>query len=45
MEGRVNKVDESTLIEDSLRKVKMRRKEARIYRGNGMEDEGMLWFE
>ena len=45
MEGRVNKVDRSALIKSLLRKVKIRRKEAYIYRGNDMEDEGALWFE
>ena len=45
MGGRVDKVDESALIEDLFQKLKMRRKEACIYRGNGMEDEGTLWFE
>ena len=45
MDGRVNKVDGSILIEDLLQKVKMRRKEACIYRGNGTEDEGTLWIE
>ena len=45
MEGKVNKVDRSALIESLLLKVKMRRKEVYIYRGNGTKDEGVLWFE
>ena len=44
-EGKVSKVDGCVLMKDSLRKVTMRRKEARKYRGNGTEDEGALWFE
>ena len=45
MEGRVSKVDGSALIEDLVRKVKMRRKQACIYKDKGTEDEGTLWFE
>ena len=38
----MDKVEESALIEDLFQKVKMRRKEACIYRGNDTEDEGLF---
>ena len=41
----MDKVEDSALIEDLFQKVKIRRKEACIYRGNGTKDEGTLWFE
>ena len=42
---RFDKEDGSTLVVNLLQKVKMKGKGARIYRGNGTEDEGMLWSE
>ena len=38
-------MDGNALAINLLRKVKMKDKGARIYRGNGMKDEGTLQFE
>ena len=40
-----DKEDGSALVVNSLWKVKMKGKGARIYRGNGTEDEGTLQSE
>ena len=40
-----NEGDENAMAKSLLQKVKMKGKRSCIYRVNGAEDEGTLWFE